>query len=109
MSELKNVIFKQWLDSYFLQKYFKNLSMESGERDIQLWARFHKRILNSLQSLIAGNHIRLIFNQGHILLLDHISANLYWKPYVNGWRLVGNDIFLRTGEKNGRSIISVSL
>lgn len=95
----KNVIFKQWLDTYFLQKYFKNLSMGSGEGDIQLWARFHKGILKSLQSLIAGNNIRLIFNQGHILLLDHISANLYWKPYVNGWGLVGNDIFLRTGEK----------
>lgn len=95
----KNVIFKQWLDSCFLQKYLKNLSVSSGEGGIQLWARFHKGVLTSLQSLIIGNHIRLAFNSDYLLLLDHISANLFWQPYTNGWGLIGNHVFLRTGGK----------
>ncbi|MFW0065496.1 MAG: YhdP family protein [Coxiella endosymbiont of Dermacentor silvarum] len=97
--EAKKVIFKQWLDSYFLQKYLKNLSVSSGEGDIQLWARFYKGILKSIQSLMIGNHIRLAFNQSHLLLLDHISANLFWRPYTDGWGLIGDHVFLQTGGK----------
>ena len=95
----KNVIFKQWLDSYLLQKYLKNLSVSSGEGDMQLWAKFHKGVLKSLQSLIESNHIRLTFNKDHLLSIDRVSANLYWQSCVNGWRLLGDHVFLRMEEK----------
>lgn len=95
----KNVIFKQWLGSYLLQKYLKNFSMSSGEGDIQLWAKFQKGALKSLQSLIASSHIRLTVNKGHLLSIDRVSANLYWQSCVNGWNLLSNHVFLRTREK----------
>lgn len=95
----KNVIFKQWLDSYLLQKYLKNLSVSSGEGDIQLWAKFQKGVLKSLQSLIASSRIRLTVNKSHLLSIDRFSANLYWQSCVHGWRLLSNHVFLRVGEK----------
>ncbi|WP_156962722.1 YhdP family protein [Coxiella endosymbiont of Amblyomma americanum] len=97
--KIKNIVFKQLVDSLFLRKYFKNFSISSGKGKIQLWVKFHNGILKSLKSLIVGNHVRLTLKEKCLLSFDCISANLLWKAYVNGWRLLGNHIFFQTVEK----------
>ncbi|PHH57181.1 YhdP family phospholipid transporter [Coxiella burnetii] len=98
--DIKNLVFSQWESSYFLQKYFKRVSLTDGRGNVQLWAKFKNDELESVQSVVKSDQIRLSVAKSHSpLFIDQLNANLYWQRYANGWGLTADHVNL---QMNGR-------
>ena len=98
--DIKNLVFPQWESSYFLQKYFKRVSLRDGRWNVRLWAKFKNDELESVQSVVKSYQIGLSMAKSHSsLFIDQLNANLYWQHYANGWGLTADHVNLRM---NGR-------
>ena len=97
---VKNIVFKQWFDSHWVQTYAKDFSIKHGKGDVQLWAKLHKGQLQSVQSLVSGHRLQLEVAQFHkTVAVNQVHANLYWQQYADGCELTGDHILLRMGGK----------
>ena len=97
---VKNIVFKQWIDSHWVRAYARDFSIKHGKGDVQLWAKFHKGQLQSVQGLVSGHRLQLEVAQFRkAVAINQVHANLYWQQYADGWGLTGDHILLRMGRK----------
>ena len=72
-----------------------------GKGNIKLWVDFNKGGIKSVQSEIDVGHIAWKHHvQNKNYFIQHLSANLAWKPVEDGWQLSGVKINLQLAGKN---------
>ena len=94
--QVKHINLKRCAGLPWIQTYLKNIQVKKGIVNLKIWMTWKRSHLQFIQSALNAKHVEIhLPTTKKPLTVNHLSANLAWHQYLDGWGIQADKIRLK--------------